>query len=70
MLNPAYKIRQHDRGDLFARALAVPYADIVLFEAHWTRITSVVKLTDLYRTRVARKPKDLLSMLRQLDYCG
>jgi hypothetical protein len=65
--NHDYMFRQHDRVDLFTLALALPYSDVVLVDAHWTHVVKAAGLDQLYRTQVAKNTKDLLTILQHLD---
>lgn len=55
-----FPIEQHDRTDLAALALAVPYCDVVVTERRWCHALEASGTSKKYRTRV-------LSSLRGLD---
>jgi hypothetical protein len=58
-----YPIEQHDRTDLHALALAVPYCDVVVTEKRWSHAIRAARLDSLYNTKICASLKELAAVL-------
>lgn len=61
--NSQWKWQQHDRTDMAALAVAVPYCDIVVTERQWSHVFRSTHLDSRYSTSVLNRIADLIPLL-------
>ncbi len=67
LANPNYRYKQHDRGDILAASLALPYCDAIWLDKHWTHTARSARLSQEYGTRMIESASDLLDLLESPD---
>lgn len=61
--NPQWKWQQHDRSDMTALSVAVPYCDVVVTERQWAHVFKSTRLDSRFGTTVLSRIQDLEQVL-------